>query len=113
MVSPMPIHALVTQLRFVMLGCEVCRADVAQERKLALETTVLMEKYTVRRAGACKPVSLPCMDDPPYACVSACCRRPPPLLCRCASVSTAQLPDGRVIKFGGERFEAPEALFNP
>ncbi len=24
-----------------------------------------------------------------------------------------QLPDGRVIKFGGERFEAPEALFNP
>lgn len=25
----------------------------------------------------------------------------------------AQLPDGRVIKLGGERFEAPEALFNP
>ena len=24
-----------------------------------------------------------------------------------------QLPDGRVIKVGGERFQAPEALFNP
>lgn len=24
-----------------------------------------------------------------------------------------QLPDGRVIKLGGERFEAPEALFQP
>lgn len=26
---------------------------------------------------------------------------------------TLQLPDGRVIKVGGERFEAPEALFQP
>ncbi|KAK2160265.1 hypothetical protein LSH36_137g06065 [Paralvinella palmiformis] len=43
--------------------------DVAQEQKLALETTVLVETYT--------------------------------------------LPDGRVIKVGGERFEAPEALFQP
>lgn len=25
----------------------------------------------------------------------------------------SQLPDGRVIKVGGERFEAPEALFQP
>lgn len=24
-----------------------------------------------------------------------------------------QLPDGRMIKVGGERFEAPEALFQP
>lgn len=24
-----------------------------------------------------------------------------------------QLPDGRVIRVGGERFEAPEALFQP
>ena len=30
------------------------------------------------------------------------------LLLRCF-----QLPDGRVIKVGGERFEAPEALFQP
>ena len=43
--------------------------DVEQEQKLALETTVLTESYT--------------------------------------------LPDGRVIKVGGERFEAPEALFQP
>lgn len=27
--------------------------------------------------------------------------------------SAYQLPDGRVIKVGGERFEAPEALFQP
>ena len=27
--------------------------------------------------------------------------------------ATFQLPDGRVIKVGGERFEAPEALFQP
>jgi len=43
--------------------------NVEQEQRLALETTVLVESYT--------------------------------------------LPDGRVIKVGGERFEAPEALFQP
>lgn len=43
--------------------------DVEQEQRLALETTVLVESYT--------------------------------------------LPDGRIIKVGGERFEAPEALFQP
>jgi len=43
--------------------------DVEMEQRLALETTVLVETYT--------------------------------------------LPDGRVIKVGGERFEAPEALFQP
>lgn len=43
--------------------------DIQQEQKLALETTVLVEQYT--------------------------------------------LPDGRVIRVGGERFEAPEALFQP
>ncbi|XP_070492712.1 actin-related protein 2 isoform X2 [Chironomus tepperi] len=43
--------------------------DIEMEQKLALETTVLVETYT--------------------------------------------LPDGRVIKVGGERFEAPEALFQP
>ncbi|KAG2379316.1 hypothetical protein C9374_007455 [Naegleria lovaniensis] len=43
--------------------------DLALENKLALETTVLMKKYT--------------------------------------------LPDGRVIKIGAERFQAPECLFNP
>lgn len=43
--------------------------DIAAERKLAQETTVLEESYT--------------------------------------------LPDGRVIRIGRERFEAPEPLFNP
>lgn len=43
--------------------------DLQLEKKLALETTVLVESYT--------------------------------------------LPDGREIKIGAERFEAPEALFNP
>lgn len=43
--------------------------NIETEQKLALETTVLVESYT--------------------------------------------LPDGRVIKVGGERFEAPEALFQP
>uniref|UniRef100_A0A914DI03 Actin-related protein 2 n=1 Tax=Acrobeloides nanus TaxID=290746 RepID=A0A914DI03_9BILA len=43
--------------------------DVEQEQRLALETTVLTEHYT--------------------------------------------LPDGRVIRVGGERFEAPEVLFQP
>lgn len=43
--------------------------DVQQEQNLALETTVLVKKYT--------------------------------------------LPDGRVIKVGGEQFGAPEALFQP
>ncbi|KAH7973186.1 hypothetical protein HPB52_022745 [Rhipicephalus sanguineus] len=43
--------------------------NVEQEQKLALETTFLVESYT--------------------------------------------LPDGRTIKLGGERFEAPEALFQP
>lgn len=43
--------------------------DIEQEQKLALETTVLVESFT--------------------------------------------LPDGRVIKVGGERFEAPEAFFQP
>jgi len=43
--------------------------DLTMEKRLALETTVLVETYT--------------------------------------------LPDGRVIRVGAERFEAPEALFNP
>lgn len=43
--------------------------NIEQEQRLALETTFLVESYT--------------------------------------------LPDGRVIKMGGERFEAPEALFQP
>lgn len=47
----------------------LCSYDLELEQKLATETTVLVEQYT--------------------------------------------LPDGRVIKVGSERFEAPEALFQP
>lgn len=36
-----------------------------------------------------------------------------PLLNSSLLPSHLQLPDGRVIKVGGERFEAPEALFQP
>jgi len=46
-----------------------CAYDVPQERKLAAETTVLVDQY--------------------------------------------ELPDGRVLTMGRERFEAPEALFTP
>jgi actin-related protein 2 len=47
----------------------VCRYDIGIEKKLADETTVLVEEY--------------------------------------------ELPDGRKIKVGGERFGAPECLFQP
>ena len=35
------------------------------------------------------------------------------LLTKNLLILIVQLPDGRVIKVGGERFEAPEALFQP
>ncbi|UYV70684.1 ACTR2 [Cordylochernes scorpioides] len=59
--------------------------NIEQEQKLALETTYLVESYTfiLLFGGATA-------------------------WCVCV-----QLPDGRVIKLGGERFEAPEALFQP
>ncbi|EGW13283.1 Actin-related protein 2 [Cricetulus griseus] len=58
-------------LRILMIKEKLCYVgyNIEQEQKLALETTVLVESYT--------------------------------------------LPDGRIIKVGGERFEAPEALFQP
>jgi actin-related protein 2 len=56
-------------VREIKEKCCYVACDINTERKLALETTNLMETFT--------------------------------------------LPDGRVIKIGRERFEAPEALFNP
>lgn len=56
-------------VRQIKEKCCYVACDIASERALALETTSLMENFT--------------------------------------------LPDGRVIKVGRERFEAPEALFNP
>lgn len=55
--------------RYLKRCMNLLRYDLPLEHKLATETTVLVEQYT--------------------------------------------LPDGRVIKVGSERFEAPEALFQP
>lgn len=61
----------ITSFKVRMMKERLCYIgyDIETEQRLALETTVLVESYT--------------------------------------------LPDGRVIKVGGERFEAPEALFQP
>lgn len=64
--------------------------DIEQEQRLALETTVLVESYTVSSEFYI------------FDCNSA-----------INAILIFQLPDGRVIKVGGERFEAPEALFQP
>lgn len=58
-----------------------------QEQKLAEETTYLTETYTVRSFVAVVVFFIDFVNS--------------------------QLPDGRIIKLGGERFEAPEALFQP
>lgn len=67
--------------------------NIETEEKLALETTVLVESYTVSRISAHLIIIL------------------------VIRINTRklyfQLPDGRVIKVGGERFAAPEALFQP
>jgi actin-related protein 2 len=61
--------------------------DLDMDQKLSDETTVLVENYTVsRRCG--------------YNARGAC-------------ADGAQLPDGRVIKVGSERYEAPECMFQP
>ena len=62
--------------------------DLELDTKLSEETTVLVESYTVSGLW------------------SSCCRPPLNPVCQ-------QLPDGRVIKVGSERFEAPECLFQP
>ena len=62
--------------------------DLELDTKLSEETTVLVESYTVSRFwSSYRGSSVKCM------CL--------------------QLPDGRTIKVGSERFEAPECLFQP
>lgn len=58
--------------------------DLELDKKLAEETTVLVESYTVS-------IILPYPIETQFG----------------------QLPDGRVIKVGSERYEAPECLFQP
>ena len=62
--------------------------DLELDTKLSEETTVLVESYTVSRLWSS---------------------------CRGSSINRMclQLPDGRTIKVGSERFEAPECLFQP
>ncbi|TNN35729.1 Actin-related protein 2-B [Liparis tanakae] len=73
--------------------------NIEQEQKLALETTVLVESYTVSRG---REVAVTGVETPSW-------------LLKVGGVFALcpQLPDGRLIKVGGERFEAPEALFQP
>ena len=66
--------------------------DLDMDTRLSEETTTLVESYVVRHP-ALVPYFLP-HSDPHY-----------PL--------SLQLPDGRVIKVGSERFEAPECMFQP
>ena len=68
--------------------------DLDLDKRLSEETTALVENYEVRPSH---PLSrVPCRPSV--------LTRPPSLL---------QLPDGRVIKVGSERFEAPECMFQP
>jgi actin-related protein 2 len=60
--------------------------DLEQDTKLSEETTVLVESYTVSA----------------YSVPNARLR-----------LTFGQLPDGRTIKVGSERFEAPECMFQP
>jgi hypothetical protein len=71
----------------------MCSYDYKREYQLGLETTILVKSYTVS--------ILPCF------CVIIV------LFILWAQFSSDQLPDGRVIKVGTERFQAPEALFTP
>jgi actin-related protein 2 len=74
--------------------------NLETEQKLALETTVLVETYTVREY-----IHLYVFIATQYGKNT--------YLLTLTNIFCSQLPDGRIIKVGGERFEAPEALFQP
>ncbi|KAK6912947.1 Actin family [Dillenia turbinata] len=75
--------------------------DYKREYQLGLETTILVKNYTVSSASECLV------------------KHHARILCAYQASSKLllfypnQLPDGRVIKVGTERFQAPEALFTP
>ena len=80
--------------------------DLELEKKLALETTTVMQTCAPPRRRASPPLPPPRRRVPtPGAILTRHAARP--------SSRRYTLPDGRVIKVGAERFEAPEALFNP
>ncbi|TWW78397.1 Actin-related protein 2-A [Takifugu flavidus] len=84
--------------------------NIEQEQKLALETTVLVESYTVNVDK--RTLGSPQRGD--VVNLNSCCSSATlGDLHFVVNSSGDTLPDGRVIKVGGERFEAPEALFQP
>ncbi|KAI7741923.1 hypothetical protein M8C21_024302 [Ambrosia artemisiifolia] len=71
--------------------------DYKREYQLGLETTILVKNYTASYLYSLYLVCLDCLDIDVFVDV----------------YKMHQLPDGRVIKVGTERFQAPEALFTP
>jgi len=65
------------------------------DTRLAEETTTLVESYTV------SGVPIPPLPLAPFLMTTSC------------RSTLHQLPDGRTIKVGSERFEAPECMFQP
>lgn len=84
--------------------------NIEQEKKLAEDTTVLVESYTVRRRKRERERRGECEGEERGE-GRGCETKRKVTLVFLSSVS--QLPDGRVVKLGGERFEAPEVLFQP
>ncbi|MGH0126787.1 UNVERIFIED_CONTAM: hypothetical protein FKN15_038310 [Acipenser sinensis] len=93
--------------------------NIEQEQKLALETTVLVESYTLlllrgyafNHSADFETVR---MMKEKLCYVGYNIEQEQKLaLETTVLVESYTLPDGRVIKVGGERFEAPEALFQP
>ena len=65
----------------------ICSYDLDMDTRLSEETTTLVESYTVSTTVG-------------YSFARK-------------SLTNTKLPDGRVIKVGSERFEAPECMFQP
>lgn len=72
--------------------------NIEQEQRLATETTFLVESFMVRSRK--QPL------EPPTPHLDV-------ILKYSVVICLFQLPDGREVQVGGERFGAPEALFQP
>lgn len=81
--------------------------NIEQEQRLATETTYLVETFTVAARNTPLPVvTVKAIRDILIKNVSK-------VKDMSVAFSLLQLPDGRQVKVGGERFGAPEALFQP
>lgn len=81
--------------------------NIEQEQRLATETTYLVETFTVvpdscSSLGQIYPLVSSMIDVPEVKDAQV-----------FSPSSLFQLPDGRQVRVGGERFGAPEALFQP